>query len=214
MASLAIAKEHFSNRVQPRRLRDEGAENALYKRSRAPHRVWRRVTPQDQQRGEPYPCCTTGISLLAHFGLGIGVYYMQILILAVIFGMGSLILIPSFLNYSSSSYGDDSNDPRIYASGSCPPSVTVNATIGCADGQEFCPSQYRENCILSKNVIVSDLFMSVILFICIFIAKLPENELLERLDEAVQVSSDDTNDYDYSVFSSTLVCIFTDPTRL
>jgi hypothetical protein len=122
-------------------------------------RIYRRVGPTETDRGELYPCCTAGVSQLAHFGQGIGVYYLQLLMLSVIFVIGGLVLIPGYMLYTSSDYGDNSIDPRLYASGSCLASFAVNATAGCEDRASICEAQFREACELSKNAVSHLLFI-------------------------------------------------------
>lgn len=153
-------------------------------------RLYRKVGPTESDRGELYPCWTSGIPLLAHFGLGVGVYYMQLIIQAGIFIIAGLVLIPVMLSFGSKSYGDNSYDTRLYASGACSASVKVNATVGCDPGEDICSSMFRESCELPQNAIVADLAMSLLVLVLLFAAKVPEKELLEQLDEAVQTLQD------------------------
>ena len=190
MPSLHLAKQHFLYHVLPRRVRDPNAENRYFRKYGVMKRIYRRVGPTEVDRGEPYPCCSAGVSQLAHFGLGVGVYYLQLIIQSVVFVIGGLVLIPAFLLFGSSEYGVNSQDPRLYASGACSPGVLVNATQGCDNGETSCLAIYRSHCELSRNAIVADFAMSVVVIFLVFLAKVPENELLDQLDEAVQTLQD------------------------
>lgn len=170
-------------------MRDPNAEQAYFKKNGVAKRIYRKVLPTEVNRGEAYPSLTAGISLLAHFGLGVGVYYMQLIIQAIVFAIGGLILIPMFISYAADIYGSSSNDPRLYASGSCTVSRTVTATIGCA-GTATCSAQFRDHCALSRNAVVADIGMSLVIALLMLLGKFPENELLEQLDEAVQTLQD------------------------
>lgn len=190
MPSLHLAKQHFLYHVLPRRVRDPNAENLYFKKYGRMKRIYRRVGPTEVDRGEPYPCCSAGVSQLAHFGLGVGVYYLQLVIQSAVFVIAGLVLIPAFLLFGSSDYGVSSQDPRLYASGACSPGVLVNATQGCDNGEFVCSVLYRSNCELSRNAIVADFAMSVVVIFLVFLAKIPEKELLDQLDEAVQTLQD------------------------
>ena len=190
MPSLSLAKHHFVYHVLPLRVRDPNAENLHFKKHGKMKRIYRRVGPTELDRGEPYPCCSVGMSQLAHFGLGVGVYYLQLVIQSFVFIIGGLVLIPAFLLFASPQYGNNSRDPRLYASGACSPGILVNATRGCDAGLSICPAVYRSDCELSRNAIVADITMSVVVVFLVLLAKVPENELLDQLDEAVQTLQD------------------------
>ena len=99
-------------------------------------------------------------------------------------------MIPLFLSYATDTYGTPTTDPRIYASGTCTANRIVNATIGCEGNAASCSAYYRDTCELSKNAVVADLFMSIVIAILMALGKIPEKELLEQLDEAVQTLQD------------------------
>ncbi len=84
----------------PRCTRDVVSERS-YESNQREHKIkYRRVLPDETDRGLPYPFHTTfDTNLMAQFGEGIGVYFMQIIALSVITVVGTFILIPAMEVY-------------------------------------------------------------------------------------------------------------------
>lgn len=174
----------------PRRIRDETAENAHFMKYGVAKVIYRRVEKYESERGELVPLFGNYLESFSEFGIGIGIYFVQIFLYIVICLMCALILIPALQAFYSSSYSDNtSGDPMIMLSGACSAAINVTATSGCTFNTT-CNALFRENCEIPQTVIVADLAMCGVFFLCTFLAGFVEGKLSEELDEAIQTAQD------------------------
>jgi hypothetical protein len=134
----------------------------------------------------------TGIKLLAHFGIGVGIYFIQLLVLAGLAFIVGFLMIPSMAAYRSDNYDASSDHQSGFLSltAVCGNTLLVNATIGCDNGDTLCEVSYRPQCELPSRVIVLDMIMSIVLVAAILSLKFVEKEVEETLDKAIQSSQD------------------------
>lgn len=190
MPSLFDANRYFYDQILPRRIRDYEAERLLQEKYDKRRVVFRKVQPDDDQRGELYPFCTAGIKTFSQFGIGIGLYFYQLLILCVITFVCALVLTPIMQYYNSNSYGSGTQGTILSASSVCASNQTLTATVGCGNNETTCLVNYRPDCELQYTAILSDLAMSVIFCGALLVSRFAENQIIEELDEAVQTASD------------------------
>ncbi len=81
MSRRAEAQIHFETTILPRRKKLNLGHQHSYQAS------YRRVLPDEKDRGEPFPpfIGSEGLSL---FDIGIGIYFMQLLVFGVVFLIG------------------------------------------------------------------------------------------------------------------------------
>lgn len=183
------AIEYFETIVLPRRVRNWGEERKQFEKFDRRKVCYRRVLPGEADRGELYPVWNAGLETFAQFGIGIGLYNFQLIILFAIFFLLSFILAPVVFEYYNSDRGIASDNRLLKVSSSC---IITNATatIGCPDGDPSCIIRSRENCSISFQSILLDLAMSLFFCLAILFARFAENKIIEDLDEAIQTASD------------------------
>jgi len=168
---------HFHENVLPRRVK-EGEH-------------YRKVANGEENRGEFYPRYTSTLNVLAHFGTGIGIYFLQLRILVGLLFFGAVAVIFTITNYQNSEYGIKSKANQLISiSAACSNGESYNTTLGCADGESFCSVHYRANCELPYVAGLSDLVMSLFIMVAIYIAQYFENKFEQGLNDAVQTASD------------------------
>lgn len=190
MPSLFDANRNFYDHILPRRIRDYEEEWVLKEKYDKQRVIFRKVQPDDQQRGELYPVCTAGINTFSQFGIGVGLYFFQLLMLCAITFVCALVLTPIMQYYNSASYGSGTQGTIFSASSVCSTNQTLIATVGCSNNETTCLVNYRPNCELQYTAILSDLAMSVIFCGALLISRFAENQMIEELDEAIQTASD------------------------
>jgi hypothetical protein len=194
----------MKSKVLPRRVHDTEQEKKHFEKTGVNKRFFRRAVldaEEDDREGEPYPVCKAGILTFAHFGIGIGVYFLQLIVLSTTCFIGGLLLVAAIYEYSKPSYGVTSSSassghPLIASSAACEAAYDVTATGGC-EGATSCTATFRPNCELPYNASMADLCMSILMMVAIGISKALENIIVEELDQAVQTAQD------YSVVVST-----------
>jgi hypothetical protein len=153
--------------------------------------IYRRVLPHEEDRGELYPVLTSGYNTFADFGIGMGIYFTQLLVLAFVSLLAGSILIIGSYEYTKDDYGIDKTDLFLYITAACPSFQNITATVGCSEGPSAnCTINYLPNCEIPQNVIYADLIMSLLFAVTIFATKLLENSIQEKLDIALQTISD------------------------
>jgi hypothetical protein len=181
----------FKEIAMPRRARDFDAEAVYKKKYGAAILKYRKVQPDEADRAEPFPVWNAGIKTFAQFGIGIGIYFMQLLTLSVTCFFGGLILAAAMYQYNKSGYGlSESSNPFVPISAACALPVNVTATSGCDYGETECIVQLRASCELPYMAGAADLAMSVFVLAAIVLSKFFENMIVEELDEAVQTAQD------------------------
>ena len=128
----------------------------------------------------------------APFGMGIGLYFLQLVVLFTACTICGLIMIPAIIEYGKADYGVGRSAGGLYfkATAACDSPIKVNATIGCSDGQIQCEVNYRPHCELPFSAAAADLVMSLVFMIVILVSKLFEAVVEEELDEAIQTAKD------------------------
>lgn len=183
------AIRYFESFVLPRRVRNWGEERKQLEKYDRRKVCYRKVLPGETDRGELYPVWNAGLETFAQFGIGVGLYYFQLIILFAIFFFLAFIVSPTVYEYYTSNRGIDDNNHLLKVSSACT-FTNVTATIGCPDGQDSCIIRSRENCPLSLQSILLDLVMSLGFCVAILVARFAENKIIEDLDEAIQTVSD------------------------
>ncbi len=192
-----ISQLHFQTWKLPRRTRDQTAEKEYFDRTGKETICYRRVREDEQNRGDLYPICNTGVKMLAHFGVGVGVYFIQLLILSTVMFFMGFYMIPALYyfhdetKYDTTSIGGvEARNGYLALTAMCEGGVMVTATVGCDDNAPSCQVNYRPNCELSYTVILMDLIMSITITVIIFATVFVENKVEEELDEAIQSAQD------------------------
>ena len=168
--SIHVAKENFLLNVLPRRKWDESLKT---------HRL---VLPNENDRGELYPLWNDIILSTAQFGLGIGVYFTQLVILFVVMLLLALLLTPFLISYRGKG---DNGWPAAVCN-----SIIVNATINCPNNAISCTASYRSNCNLTYTDIITDLAMCILLLFVPLVIWYIENKVIKNLDECIQTAQD------------------------
>lgn len=174
----------------PRRIRDKAAERVLFERTDIQTRIYRRISPDEEGRAEKYPVYKAGLRTFSHFGIGIGIYFTQLLILALIFFIGAIIMIPAMNAYNTTNYGVQ--EPLVFISSitaACQNPSSINVTIGCSNS-ESCTAELRQNCDLPVVAGLVDLILSMFIIFALGVAKLLERNIEKELDEAIQTPQD------------------------
>jgi hypothetical protein len=122
---------------------------------------------------------------IAQFGLGVSVYLLQLVIIAIISFLAGVIMVPAIHQYTSNRHGSI-NDARLAGSATCESPTLVNAT--CSN-DEICLADYREHCPLFQTNIICDIIMSVLL-LAIFYLNMFVDKVEDRLDEVIQTAQD------------------------
>ncbi|KAJ1390231.1 hypothetical protein B484DRAFT_409076, partial [Ochromonadaceae sp. CCMP2298] len=183
------AKLFFNQVVLPRRVRDRQAEEAYFLKRGVRVRRYRKLGPDEEERGEPFPVWSAGLKTFAHFGLSI--YFLQLLVLCGCCLVGGLIMIWAMVEYRKSSYGlQNDPNPLVAISAACAPLVSVLATVGCSDEAAQCEAFLRPHCELPKNAALADLIMSAVILAAVWGSLLFEEEVERQMDEMLQTTQD------------------------
>ena len=153
-------------------------------------KIYRRVGNDEQNRGNLYPIFHEGMETFAHFGIGIGIYFSQLVVLAIVSFICGMIMLTGAYEYQKTDFGDP-HKPVPFSAVCYETNVT--ATIGCDgndDGNSSCIITYRPNCDLQLGTVIADYFMCIIFVIVFFASKFVEQRIEEKLDETVQTSQD------------------------
>jgi hypothetical protein len=150
-----------------------------------------------------YPVVHSGFETYAQFGVGIGIYFAQLVILIIVSFICGMIMIQAMVDYrhqkiedipynlsrtfNSPYLPDHSNILSISASCTY---VNVTATINCPNDQLQCIQVYSPNCELPYSAAAADLAMCVIFAIAILFSRFVERNIETRLDDAVQTATD------------------------
>ncbi len=108
---LEEAAYHFKYRVLPRRLPDKEQEEWFLGKYGYPKSIYRKLNSVEINSEKKtihlsmqYPLFDLDITRYAHFGLGTGIYMMQILALACVMITGAAILVPNMIAFGD--HGD------------------------------------------------------------------------------------------------------------
>jgi hypothetical protein len=188
------AQEYFETHILPRRIRDYSAEQN-YERANGGLKkiIYRKVAPNEIGIGEPFPVWNAGLSTFSTFGKGIGIYFIQLIILSGVTLLTGMVMMVAVRSYRRTGYGIQAkggHDQYLLLSAACNPFSTVNASQGCAAGQSTCAVNFRDGCSISIEAVLADLSMSVIFAAVILLSKLLENRFKKELDEAIQTLQD------------------------
>lgn len=138
-----------------------------------------------------YPVMTAFIQTFAHFGTGIGIYFLQLPVLSIISLLGGMIMIMAIYAFNNDNYGVGNDSNRLVSiSATCEAPRMVVAVHGCPNGAATCEVEYRPNCELPFFAVIADMGLSVFVCLALFASKLLEGEMIEELDEAIQTAQD------------------------
>lgn len=191
--SIDSAWEYYRLYVQPRRVLENSVDD---------HGNWslkyRRVALSEENRGELYPIFDIDVTSFSDFGIGIGIYYIQLLLYALLFLICGFVVIPSINIYSDvyvheNSYNNTITDELVRVAATCPLPTDVVATSGCGASVNTCTATFREDdagCELYGSIIRSDLIMCVVFVVGVFCISFIENWWETELDEAVETAQD------------------------
>eukprot|EP01038_Epipyxis_sp_PR26KG_P016436 gene16436-22409_t len=187
--SIEEAANHFAT-ILPKRIRDKLAENEHFERTKKRVKIYRKAN-QQEEKAELYPVTKAGLSTFSHFGVGIGIYFFQLLALATVGLVCGAILIMSIYAYSRDTYGIKSGrSPLIKISGACYISQEITVTEGCDENETSCVTNYISNCELPVLAVYADLIMCLIFLMSLFAARLIESKIEEQLDDYLQTAPD------------------------
>jgi hypothetical protein len=160
--------------------------------------VYRKVALSEEDRGEPYPLCVADAASFSDFGIGIGIYYAQLVLYSILFLICGFILLPSMRLYTnkyehSGLTNSTLMDSLLVASATCEPGKVVTATEGCTNNETSCLAVYRDNtthCELYASTVMYDLIMCAVFVVGVFVIAAIESYCIEELDESVQTAQD------------------------
>lgn len=188
---LNFSQAFFEEYHLPRRTRNFDKEEIYKGKHDRKKAFYRRVLANEEDRGELYPVWKAGWNTFADFGIGIGIYFTQLLVLAIVCFITGGILILGSHEYSTDDYGvSNGEDPFFFITAACPAPTNITVTLGCPTGYSNCTADYLPNCDIPRNVIIGDLAMSLIFAFAIFASKYLEDAIKEKLDTSVQTISD------------------------
>lgn len=185
--SLDEAKKFFNEKALPRKVRDFTKEGIYREKFGYEKKFYRRVMPDESDRGTSYPICTSGINMLSHFGIGVGLYFFQLISLSFVIFFSSFALIPAFKFYTNRS---QSTKSLLSLTASSVNFISVNATVNCPNGESICQVSYCEHCDLPRSLVVGDIVMCVFIIVFILFTKYIDSRFEEQLDEAILSSQD------------------------
>uniref|UniRef100_A0A7S2V6J7 CSC1/OSCA1-like cytosolic domain-containing protein n=1 Tax=Fibrocapsa japonica TaxID=94617 RepID=A0A7S2V6J7_9STRA len=185
------AWKHFRTRVNPRRVKmhQEGST-----------RKFRLANEKELEISEPVPLFGSAISDYPEFGLGIGLYYKQVLGLMWLCLIYGAVLIPTAQYLGSPAYSDHTmTDPKTGGDTAVTGLLKFSAachdynTVDVLEGAEKCGEAgctHASACTLLKRMGIFDFAALIMLIIfCIVTARVQEKQV-EELDEAVQTPQD------------------------
>jgi hypothetical protein len=175
----------FQERALPRRTRDGKAEELQFKKTKHRTSIYRRVGPDEHNRGELYPLLHSGMDTFAHFGVGIGIYFAQLLILTCVTFLCGMVMLSAVNEYEKEEYH---TDQRLSFSAACV-AKNITATVNCPNGEDSCIRSYRA-CELPYNAAAADIAMCIIFCLAIIFSKYIEAKIEQKLDESVQTATD------------------------
>jgi hypothetical protein len=175
----------FQERALPRRTRDAKAEELQFKKTQRRTNIYRRVGPDEHDRGELYPIIHSGMDTFAHFGVGIGIYFAQLVILTGVTFLCGMVMLTAVNEYQKDEYH---TEQRLPFSAACM-ARNVTATVNCPNGEESCIRLYR-SCELPYNAAAADIAMCIIFCLAIIFSKYIEAKIEQKLDESVQTAKD------------------------
>lgn len=121
----------------------------------------------------------------AHFGVGIGIYFAQLVILTFVTFLCGMVMLAAVNEYEHDHYGGSHTFPF---SAACD-ARNVTATVNCPFGETSCLRTYR-TCELPYNAAAADIAMCIIFCLAIIFSKFIEAKIEQKLDESVQTAKD------------------------
>eukprot|EP01031_Cornospumella_fuschlensis_P027375 gene27375-33065_t len=189
--SLETAQIFFEEKALPRRTRDLVAEEKYLADHDQPRCFYRRVGVDEADRGELYPIWSTGLRSFAHFGIGVGIYFSQLLFLACVSLVGAAIMTIAAQAYRTGNYNAGQSKGFMKITAACDTYRNVTVSFGCEnDDHDTCQAVYAGDCDLPYLAGVADLAMSCIFAFAVFSSVLFERHITEELDESVQTAQD------------------------
>ncbi|RYH05485.1 hypothetical protein EON65_44565 [archaeon] len=174
----------------PRRTRDLVAEEKYLVDNDQPRCFYRRVGLDESDRGELYPIWTAGIRIFAHFGIGVGIYFSQLLFLAGVSLIGAIIMVIAAQAYRTRNYNANMSEGFMKITAACDTYQNITVSLGCDHGQDTCQAVYSADCDMPYRAGVADLAMSCFFAFAVFASVLFERQITEELDESVQTAQD------------------------
>ena len=172
-----IEQHHFNQYILPRIIQESDGTR-------------RKVLNGEENRGELFNLLNLSVSDLFLFGSGIGVYFLQLLILSGILLLCGAIMVYAAYQYISNSYGVTSSNELVTISAACGASKAINVTVGCSTGETSCIAYHRENCDLPYGAGLCDLIMSLSFILLIYASYYVENKWETHMDKSVTTSRD------------------------
>lgn len=83
----------------PRRSIDTMMQDKYYHTYGSQRLIYRKVLPHEKDRGESIPVCMADFKTFAPFGIGIGIYFLQLVVLSVACLISGFILVVALLSY-------------------------------------------------------------------------------------------------------------------
>lgn len=121
----------------------------------------------------------------AHFGVGIGIYFAQLVILTFVTFLCGMVMLAAVNEYQQDGYEGTHKFPF---SAACD-DRNVTATVNCPLGETSCLRTYR-SCELPYNAAAADIAMCIIFCLAIIFSKFIEAKIEQKLDESVQTAKD------------------------
>lgn len=207
LLSLAAARSHLEKFALPRRIRDEAAELAHFASTGKQKIIYRRVLKDEKQRGELYPAWGLSFEVMSQFGIGIGLYFHQIVLVVLISFIAGLMMSPAIAKYSkgsSQSYilqgiynqsiidvaSSVSTAPLLLVTAVCTTARNVTVTNCHSTDPSACQATYKPDCDISSMVIIMDMVMSLFVVVAVICCRFIQEYFEAELDEAIQSAQD------------------------
>jgi hypothetical protein len=127
------------------------------------------------------------VETYAHFGIGIGIYFSQLLILTGVTFICGMIMVIAARDYEKPSFGDDPKPAPFCAVCTM---TNITATVGCGDNEAECLINYRPHCDLPFTAAIADLAMCAIFVATVFFSRYAERKIEDDLDDSIQTATD------------------------
>jgi len=192
---------YFRSVVNPRWVEDHTVEiDEETEKTCCPKRKKYRLATSDEEHATAIPIWSSTVDDLGMFGIGIGLYYKQIQAFAYLAIAYGLILIPSLLYYSTTTYNNVYNDVQngtvtsipflLKGSAICSDYEIVKTTVDCDSSTQICRGYYADECLLvGKYGIYDFVAMAMLIIYVIYTGRLQAKQV-EEIDLAEQTPQD------------------------
>jgi len=194
-------QNNFQSRILPKQIKDELMEKWYRDNNSIDKAIFRRATMASANSKNlqilDYSSFQFNPSMIfseiATFGPGIGIYFMQLIILFFILLIAGGISLINVSDFMSNSYGCASKNIFLYPTGACSTPINVtshNCVTTSKNVSCFGTALLRKNCDIPSRVAWVDLGVSLFLIFGLVISKYAERFVEKLIDKTVQSIDD------------------------